>query len=104
MGKSSINRDFFHCHVKLPEGNSDMLESREKNTSFRLVGLIDMGVSENSVPLHPMVLLIIIPFLNGYFIGNIPNIFRQTHIDRFTDKVRRSWKVAAPVRRRYGHP
>ena len=28
-----------------------------------------------------MVLLIIIPFLNGYFIGNIPNIFRQTHID-----------------------
>ena len=31
-------------------------------------------------PLYPMVLLIIIPFLNGYFIGNIPNIFRQTHI------------------------
>ena len=28
-----------------------------------------------------MVLLIIIPFLNGYFIGNIPNIFRQTHIE-----------------------
>ena len=26
----------------------------------------------NSVPLNPMVLLIIIPFLNGYFIGNIP--------------------------------
>ena len=41
-----------------------------------------MGVSENSVPLNPMVLLIIIPFLNGYFIGNIPNIFRQTHIPR----------------------
>ena len=39
-----------------------------------------MGVSENSVPLNPMVLLIIIPFLNGYFIGNIPNIFRQTHM------------------------
>ena len=31
-------------------------------------------------PLYPMVLLIIIPFLNGYFIGNIPNIFRQTQI------------------------
>ena len=31
-----------------------------------------MGVSENSVRLNPMVLLIIIPFLNGYFIGNIP--------------------------------
>ena len=26
-----------------------------------------------------MVLLIIIPMKNGYFIGNIPNIFRQTH-------------------------
>ena len=25
-------------------------------------------------------LMIIIPFLNGYFIGNIPNIFRQTQI------------------------
>ena len=42
---------------------------------------IYMGLSENSVPLHPMVLLIIIPFLNGYFIGNIPNIFRQTHVN-----------------------
>ena len=31
-------------------------------------------------PLYPMVLLIIIPFLNGYFIGKIPNIFRQTHM------------------------
>ena len=28
-----------------------------------------------------MVFMIIIPFLNGYFIGNIPNIFRQTHIE-----------------------
>ena len=32
-----------------------------------------LGLSENSVPLHPMVLLIIIPFLNGYFIGGIPH-------------------------------
>ena len=31
-----------------------------------------VGVSENSVPLNPMVLLIIIPMKNGYFIGNIP--------------------------------
>ena len=30
-----------------------------------------MRVSENSVPLNPMVLLIIIPMNNGYFIGNI---------------------------------
>ena len=34
-----------------------------------------MGVSENSVSLNPMVLLIIIPFLNGYFIGNINPTF-----------------------------
>ena len=32
-----------------------------------------LGVSENSVPLNPMVLLIIIPMKNGYFIGNIPH-------------------------------
>ena len=31
-------------------------------------------------PLYPMVLLIIIPFLNGYFIGKINPIFRQTHV------------------------
>ena len=30
-----------------------------------------MGVSENSVPLNPMVLLIIIPIFNGYLFGNI---------------------------------
>ena len=42
------------------------------------LNFINMGASENSVPLNRMVLLIIIP--NGYFIGNIPNIFRQTHI------------------------
>ena len=32
-------------------------------------------------PLNPMVLLIIIPMKNGYFVGNIPNIFRQTHLE-----------------------
>ena len=35
-----------------------------------------------STPKNPMVLLIIIPMKNGYFIGNIPNIFRQTHRTR----------------------
>ena len=36
--------------------------------------LLTAGVSENvvSTPLYPMVLLIIIPMKNGYFIGNIP--------------------------------
>ena len=33
---------------------------------------IYMGLSENSVPLQPMVLLIIIPTFYGYFIGGIP--------------------------------
>ena len=47
-----------------------------------------MGVSENSVPLNPMVLLIIIPFLNGYLIGNIPNIFRQTYMENDDPPVR----------------
>ena len=32
-----------------------------------------MGLSENRVPLHPMVLLIMIPMKNGYFIGGIPH-------------------------------
>ena len=40
----------------------------------------DLGVSENSVPLNPMVLLIIIPFLNGYFIGNINPTFSDKPI------------------------
>ena len=40
----------------------------------------DMGLSENSVPLNPVWLMIIIPMKNGYFIGNIPNIFRHTHM------------------------
>ena len=32
-----------------------------------------MGVSENRLnPIYPMVLLIIIPMKNGYFIGGIP--------------------------------
>ena len=30
-------------------------------------------------PLYPMVLLIIIPFLNGYFIGNIPYFQTNPH-------------------------
>ena len=55
-----------------------------------------MGVSENIVPLNPMVLLIIIPFLNGYFIGNIPNIFRQTHIKDIKGKAIQSQSTNKP--------
>ena len=54
--------------------------------------ILEMGLSENSVPLNPMVLLIIIPIFNGYFIGNIPNIFRQTHIFiMFNGKIHYKW-------------
>ena len=43
--------------------------------------VIYMGVSENVVYIpNPMVLLIIIPMKNGYFIGGIYPIFRHTHI------------------------
>ena len=40
-------------------------------------------MSENSVPLNPLVLLIIIPFLNGYFIGNINPTFSDKPIPPF---------------------
>ena len=43
--------------------------------------IIHMGVSENRlVPLNPMVLLIIIPMKNGYFIGNINPTFSDKPI------------------------
>ena len=41
---------------------------------------VHMGMSENSVPLNPMVLLIIIPMKNGYFIGNINPTFSDKPI------------------------
>ena len=55
------------------------LRPSKESKSIKTPG--NMGVSENSVPLNPMVKKIIIPMKNGYFIGNIPNIFRQTHIE-----------------------
>ena len=45
---------------------------RKKN---EIVPECQLGVSENSVSLNPMVFMIIIPFLNGYFIGNINPTF-----------------------------
>ena len=41
------------------------------------------------VPLNPMVLLIIIPFLNGYFIGNIPYFQTNPH----SYKTYRAWYI-----------
>ena len=59
-----------HCVLwtQRPEPGSNLALSG----NFMVYATEHMGVSENSVPLNPMVLLIIIPFLNGYFIGNIP--------------------------------
>ena len=42
------------------------------------MAILRLGVSENSVPLNPMVLLIIIPIKWLFFLGIYP-IFRQTH-------------------------
>ena len=63
-----------------------------------------MGVSENSVPLNPMVLLIITP-IKWLIIGNIPNIFRQTHIlsvplpsGSFKRRPARSWCQCAATK------
>ena len=40
----------------------------------------NMGVSENRLnPIYPMVLLIIIPMKNGYFIRNIPYFQTNPH-------------------------
>ena len=45
----------------------------------------NMGLSENSVPLNPMVLLIIIPMKNGYFIGKINPTFSDKPTWYFPD-------------------
>ena len=66
--------------VELKGGHPILLRSLAPSTVRSQISQIkrqtcmwhDMGVSENSVPLNPMVLLIIIPMKNGYFIGNIP--------------------------------
>ena len=45
----------------------------------QLYTMANMGVSETSVPLNPMVFMIIIPIKNGYFIGNINPTFSVTN-------------------------
>ena len=50
-----------------------------------ITGLTWVCLKMLAKPLNPMVFMIIIPFLNGYFIGNIPNMFRQTHLS--------TWKI-----------
>ena len=43
---------------------------------------IYMGLSENvvSTPKNPMVFMVIIPFLNGYFIGGIPHFQTNPYV------------------------
>ena len=53
----------------------------------------DMGLSENSVPRKTQWFCWSLSLLNGYFIGNIPNIFRQTHIN--TRSAENSWRCPA---------
>ena len=84
----------FHIYVTLPIGVShgifvflalmfrlnQSVEYHEKSWSPEIF-IQNEYVSENVVyPFYPMVLLIIIPFLNGYFIGKINPIFRQTQM------------------------
>ena len=50
-----------------------------------------MGVSENSVPLNPMVndhySLSLLNILNGYFIGNIPYFQTNPYIDHYNHHI-----------------
>ena len=64
-------------YVSLPEGIGFVLIIKWKGHRTLVIPweFKHMGVSENSVPLNPMVFMIIIPFLNGYFIGNINPTF-----------------------------
>ena len=59
-----------------------------------------MGVSENSVPLNPMVLLIIIPMKNGYFIGNINPTFsdKPIYVHYMPIVTIFQWEIAARFR------
>ena len=63
-----------------PPQKPPAVSSRASQLAGWTMGPIWVCLKMSAKPLNPMVLLIIIPFLNGYFIGNIPNIFRQTHM------------------------
>ena len=52
-----------------------MVYSRYNYSIHRVYKPIWVCLKMVSTPLYPMVLLIIIPFLNGYFIGNINPTF-----------------------------
>ena len=53
--------------------NAETNDSAQAVLNLEMERTVHLGLSENSVPLHPMVVLIIIPFLNCYFIGGIPH-------------------------------
>ena len=67
-----------HTFINIPKNRFDIIMIYTIYTMY-------MGLSENSVPLHPLVLLIIIPFLNGYFIGGINPTFSDKPISMIID-------------------
>ena len=93
--KPSLGDSFFDsrtCFEQQALSNENVMDLPMKNGDLpmnvmviyqRVYGIFRYGcVSENVVyyPLYPMVLLIIIPFLNGYFIGNINPTFSDKPI------------------------
>ena len=73
MGVPSKNHPF----IIIYRWDSDFPFQTTRKTTF-------WSVSESSVPLNPMVLLIIIPMKNGYFIGNInPTFSDKPILDHF---------------------
>ena len=83
------------CSITSESLKKSTAESRKSDLRIQL------GLSENSVSLHPMVLLIIIPTFYGYFIGGIPHF--QTYPDSLTQilsKIQRfaGWIPSNPLK------
>ena len=62
----------------------------------------NMVVSENSVALNPMVFMIIIPFLNGYFIGNIPYFQTNPDGENMGNLWGEKWETCGETHETYG--
>ena len=71
-----IHRDF----IGISGSNFPIIQVYE----LFILQVLHMGVSENSVPLNPMVFMIIIPMKNGYFIGKINPTFSDKPIWKFS--------------------
>ena len=71
--------------ANMPHAQKNSLQLQSETGGMKLIPspryVIWVCLKMLCTPLYPMVFLIIIPMKNGYFIGGIPNIFRQTHIN-----------------------